>query len=138
MDRRRGFADDALIREVLAGDRNPLHVEVAAEMVLDFADGPGVPRLPQVVDDRREDGRRPRRDVGVGRLERVPHSLLGLLRIEKIGIDDLEEGRVHGHRLRKDLAVGQHAAADHLDYTALWLLYAATRQEPLPRFVERW
>ena len=87
----------------------PLDAEVAREVVLDLGGRPRLADLAQIVEERREQRRRALGEVTVSSVERGLHALPRLLRVEQVGVDRLEEGRIERHRLRDHLAVGEQA-----------------------------
>src|SRR5947209_929007 len=89
-DRRRGLADELLVRQVLARRGHAADVEVALEVVLDLGARPRLADLAQVVDHRPEQRHRALRHVAVHRVQRRLHVLPRLPGVEQVGVDRLE------------------------------------------------
>src|SRR5688572_3312140 len=76
------FPDEPLIREILARRRHIADAERLLEVRLDLRAGPRFAYLAQMIEHRRKDRRRPLGDVHIERVERGPHLLRRLLRVQ--------------------------------------------------------
>src|SRR6185369_4061527 len=93
-DGQRDLADEAAVGEVLAGGGDTLDAEVALEVVFDLGDGAGFADFAEVVEDGAEEGGDAVGDIAVDGGEGGLDCGAGLLRVQEIGVDGLEEGRV--------------------------------------------
>src|SRR5947207_14924176 len=89
--RRRRLANQAVVREVLAGRGDAGDVEIPLEMVLDLAAGTRLANIAQVIEDRSEHHRCRPGHVTVDCVQRRLHAVPGLPGVEQISVNRLEE-----------------------------------------------
>src|SRR5688572_13166454 len=86
-DRGRRLDQHALISQVFARRRRAVDPERARKVALDVAGGANLAGITQVIQQRGEQSRSPRRDVVVRGRQRTLHRLPGLLRIQQVRVN---------------------------------------------------
>ena len=143
-DRERRFADKTLVGEVFARSGNALDAEVALEVVFDFGGRASFAHFGQVLDDGGEDSGGALQQICIDGRQRGLDRRRGLLRVEEVGVDELEERWIQFERLREHLAVDEQAGLEYLDFCQgicgvqnpeRGVIQIAARDQPLVRLV---
>src|SRR6516164_1722355 len=108
-DRKRRFADQALVGEVFACAGHTLDSEVALEMMLNLGGRTSFADFGQVLDDGGEQRGGAFEQVCVDGRERSLHGGRRIPPVEQIAVDQSEEFRIELERLRKYFTVGEKA-----------------------------
>src|SRR5256714_2461748 len=140
------LADEALIGQVLTGERDTGDTVVALEIILDLRTRPRFADIAKIFDYRRKERRRALLDVRIDGPQCRLDLGARLFLVEQVGVDGSKESGIESQRLGNHFAIGEHTTADDLDLRQ-WrrgvqnpessVLQVATRQEPFVSLVDR-
>src|SRR5215475_7135620 len=109
MRRYRDFADNFLVHEILARQRDSFDPEVSSEVIFDLDARPRFAGLAQMINHGTEQRACAARHVVFNRLERGLNGFLRFFRIEQVRVNRFEETWIHLDCLRYHLPVGEHS-----------------------------
>ena len=114
-DRERSFADQTAIGEIFANPGDMANAEIAAEVIIDFSCRTGFADFLKIIEYRPKEFGSAIGEIVIDGCKRALDCLRGLLVVQYVCVDELEERGVQFDGLREHFAIRQLASAENFD-----------------------